>query len=128
MLGGNQRHGILVIRAIAGVVVYKNIRAPGCKNLVKSLGISGVAFQKIAVEVVVAGIAPETVGGGAVLVHAAGVATVQRAVDVALDDVAGWGTMLANALNETGGPMTAEERAWADTALGVPKARRRSAA
>jgi Arc/MetJ-type ribon-helix-helix transcriptional regulator len=53
---------------------------------------------------------------------------VQHAVGVALDDVAGWGAMLAQALADTGGPMTAEERAWADTALGVPKRRRRPAA
>jgi Arc/MetJ-type ribon-helix-helix transcriptional regulator len=53
---------------------------------------------------------------------------VQHAVGVALDDVAGWGAMLAQALAETGGPMTADERAWADEALGVPKRRRRSVA
>ncbi len=53
---------------------------------------------------------------------------VQHAVGVALDDVAGWGAMLAQALAETGGAMSAEERAWADKALGVPKRRRRSAA
>ena len=52
---------------------------------------------------------------------------VQHAVGVALDDVAGWGAMLAQALADTGGPMSADERAWADTALGVPS-RRRSAA
>jgi Arc/MetJ-type ribon-helix-helix transcriptional regulator len=53
---------------------------------------------------------------------------VQHAVGVALDDVAGWGAMLAQALDETGGPMSADERAWADVALGVTKPRRRSAA
>lgn len=53
---------------------------------------------------------------------------VQHAVGVALDDVAGWGAMLAEALAETGGPLTADERAWADVALGVPKRRRRSPA
>ena len=53
---------------------------------------------------------------------------VQHAVGVALDDVAGWGAMLARALDESGGPMSADERAWADSALGVPKTRRRSAA
>ncbi|MGD9998178.1 MAG: toxin-antitoxin system antitoxin subunit [Ilumatobacteraceae bacterium] len=53
---------------------------------------------------------------------------VQHAVGVALDDVAGWGAMLARALDDTGGPMSAEERAWADTVLGVPKRRRRPAA
>ena len=53
---------------------------------------------------------------------------VQHAVGVALDDVVGWGAMLARALDESGGPMSADERVWADAALGVPKARRRSAA
>jgi Arc/MetJ-type ribon-helix-helix transcriptional regulator len=55
-------------------------------------------------------------------------AFVQHAVGVALDDVAGWGAMLAQALTETGGPLTAEERAWADEALGVKKRRKRPAA
>ena len=53
---------------------------------------------------------------------------VQHAVGVAIDDVAGWGAMLAQALDESGGPMSADERAWADAALGVPKRRRRTAA
>jgi Arc/MetJ-type ribon-helix-helix transcriptional regulator len=44
---------------------------------------------------------------------------VQHAVGVALDDVAGWGAMLAQGLLETGGDITAEERAWADRILGV---------
>jgi Arc/MetJ-type ribon-helix-helix transcriptional regulator len=53
---------------------------------------------------------------------------VQHAVGVALDDVAGWGAMLAQAVDASGGPMSADERAWADTALGVRKSRNRSAA
>lgn len=53
---------------------------------------------------------------------------VQHAVGVALDDVAGWGAMLARALAESGGPMSADERAWADSALGLPQAPRQSAA
>lgn len=48
---------------------------------------------------------------------------VQHAVAVALDDVAGWGAMLAQALEDTGGPLTPEETAWAD---GVLNARPRS--
>lgn len=44
-------------------------------------------------------------------------AFVQHAVHVALDDVAGWSAMLAGALAETGGPMTAAEAAWADDVL-----------
>jgi Arc/MetJ-type ribon-helix-helix transcriptional regulator len=43
---------------------------------------------------------------------------VQHAVQVSLDDVAGWGAMLASALADTGGAMTSEERQWADRILG----------
>ncbi len=53
---------------------------------------------------------------------------VQHAVGVALDDVAGWGAMLAQALDDTGGPLSTDERAWADDVLGVKKRRRRTAA
>ncbi|HTV10862.1 MAG TPA: hypothetical protein VME20_03290 [Acidimicrobiales bacterium] len=44
---------------------------------------------------------------------------VQHAVGVALDDLAGWGAMLADALRETGGELSREERVWADTVLGI---------
>jgi Arc/MetJ-type ribon-helix-helix transcriptional regulator len=53
---------------------------------------------------------------------------VQHAVDVALGDIAGWGAMLAEALGQTGGDLTAEERDWADRILGTPKGRKRPAA
>jgi Arc/MetJ-type ribon-helix-helix transcriptional regulator len=53
---------------------------------------------------------------------------VQHAVAVALDDVAGWGAMLAEALAATGGPMSADERDWADKALGARRRRRAPAA
>ena len=53
---------------------------------------------------------------------------VQHAVAVAIDDVAGWGALLAEALRETGGPLTDEERAWADDLLGTRTRRRGSAA
>jgi len=53
---------------------------------------------------------------------------VQHAVSVALDDVAGWGALLAEALRESGGPLTDEERAWADELLGVSGRGRGSAA
>ncbi len=42
---------------------------------------------------------------------------VQHAVSVALDDVAGWGALLAEALRETGGALSDEERTWADGIL-----------
>jgi Arc/MetJ-type ribon-helix-helix transcriptional regulator len=42
---------------------------------------------------------------------------VQHAVTVSLADVGGWGVSLRQALEETGGPLNAEERAWADTIL-----------
>lgn len=53
---------------------------------------------------------------------------VQHAVGVALDDVAGWGALLAEALRETGGALSGEERAWADEILGVTKRRKKPAA
>jgi Arc/MetJ-type ribon-helix-helix transcriptional regulator len=43
---------------------------------------------------------------------------VQHAVAVALDDVAGWGAVLAEALQATGGPLTDAERQWADETMG----------
>ncbi len=42
---------------------------------------------------------------------------VQHAIDVALDDVAGWQRALAEALTASGGPLSVEERAWADQVL-----------
>lgn len=55
------------------------------------------------------------------LVAAGGAASVsgfvQHAVRLALDDVAGWGAMLATALTDTGGDLSAAERAWADEIL-----------
>lgn len=42
---------------------------------------------------------------------------VQHAVAVALDDVVGWGTALSEALASTGGELSAQERAWADSVL-----------
>ena len=53
---------------------------------------------------------------------------VQHAVGVSLDDVAGWGAMLAEALSQTGGDLTTDEKAWADRMLGTGKRRKRPAA
>ena len=57
------------------------------------------------------------------LVHAGAAPSVsgfvQHAVAVALDDVAGWGAMLAEALRQTGGALSDGERAWADDVLGT---------
>jgi Arc/MetJ-type ribon-helix-helix transcriptional regulator len=50
---------------------------------------------------------------------------VQHAVAVSLADVAGWGAMLGLALQETGGPLTRKERAWADALLQSPKPKHR---
>jgi Arc/MetJ-type ribon-helix-helix transcriptional regulator len=51
---------------------------------------------------------------------------VQHAVGIALDDAAGWREMLEGALMESGGPLTNEERAWADGLLLAKTAKRRS--
>lgn len=53
---------------------------------------------------------------------------VQHAVAVAIDDLAGFDAMLADALEQTGGPLTDEERAWADAMLGAPERNGRPAA
>ena len=56
---------------------------------------------------------------------------VRRAVEVALHDAAGWRQMLDGALQETGGPLSRKERAWADAILSSqprPRGRRRTAA
>ena len=51
---------------------------------------------------------------------------VKHAVSVSLADVAGWGAMLALALEQTGGPLSATERAWADAALRArPRSKRK---
>lgn len=52
-------------------------------------------------------------------------AFVQHAVAVSLNDVAGWGALLASALDQTGGPLTRAERAWADDVLLKPPGKRR---
>ena len=53
---------------------------------------------------------------------------VQHAVSVALDDVAGWGALLADALREPGGSLSDDERAWADDVLGIKERQPGSAA
>jgi Arc/MetJ-type ribon-helix-helix transcriptional regulator len=53
---------------------------------------------------------------------------VQHAVGVTLDDVAGWGAVLAQALRDTGGLLSQDEKDWADKMLGNPKRRTPSAA
>lgn len=62
------------------------------------------------------------------LVAARGAASVsafiKHAVGIALHDAAGWREMLKDALQQTGGPLTKEERAWADMLLAPPQRKR----
>jgi Arc/MetJ-type ribon-helix-helix transcriptional regulator len=44
-------------------------------------------------------------------------AFVRHSVEVGLFDAAGWRAMLDDALRQTGGPLTSEERKWADAVL-----------
>ena len=44
-------------------------------------------------------------------------AFVQHAVNIALHDAAGWQEILEDSLRQTGGPLTRQERAWADAVL-----------
>lgn len=46
-------------------------------------------------------------------------AFVKHAVGIALLDAAGWSAMLAESVENTGGPLTARERKWADGVLGA---------
>ena len=46
---------------------------------------------------------------------------VQYAVTTTLHDAAGWKELLESALEETGGPLTKEERSWADVILSDQK-------
>ncbi len=52
-------------------------------------------------------------------------AFVQHAVAVSLNDVAGWGALLASALDQTGGPLTPAERTWADDVLSKTRGKRK---
>lgn len=51
---------------------------------------------------------------------------VKHAVGVALFDAAGWRELLKDALQQTGGPLTNQERRWADALLSRPRPNRRS--
>ncbi len=53
-------------------------------------------------------------------------AFVQHAVGLALSDAAGWREMLEDALQETGGPLSKKERAWADALLSPREEKRRA--
>ena len=44
-------------------------------------------------------------------------AFVKHAISVALADAAGWRDLLKESLDQTGGPLTDKERAWADLIL-----------
>lgn len=55
-------------------------------------------------------------------------AFIQHAVRVSLSDAAEWKAMLAEALEETGGPLTDEEKKWADEMIGAKPQRRRKKA
>jgi Arc/MetJ-type ribon-helix-helix transcriptional regulator len=52
-------------------------------------------------------------------------AFVKHAIRVALFDAAGWKELLHDALEQTGGPLTKKERAWADAILSPPRRARR---
>lgn len=89
--------------------------------------VSGMATKKVTVtldEQQLEGIRRAVAAGKATSVSG----FVQHAVSVSLDDVAGWGVLLAEALNQTGGDLTDDERSWADRTLGTDKKSKRSVA
>ena len=48
-------------------------------------------------------------------------AFVKHAINLALQDVAGWREMLKEALDQTGGPLTDKENAWLDSIFSPEK-------
>ena len=50
-------------------------------------------------------------------------AFVKHAVGIALEDAVAWKEMLREALDQTGGPLTSKERAWADRLLNPARAK-----
>lgn len=76
----------------------------------------GMATQKITIT-----LGEEQVASVKALVEAGDApsvsAFVQGAVGAALDDAAAWGRILAEALEQSGGPLTPAEREWADEIL-----------
>jgi Arc/MetJ-type ribon-helix-helix transcriptional regulator len=109
---------------------WRSARWETCKDLGQPARrgmVTGMASKKVTITLdeaqleriralVEAGVAPSVSG------------FVQHAVGVSLDDVAGWGALLAEALQETGGALSDSERAWADEVLGVTQRGGRSAA
>ena len=116
-------HGVQSASARVGP---RAARAPHRSTLRRRM-VLGMASQKITVTLPVG-----QVDQVRALVEAGQAASVSgfvaHAVGVALDDVAGWGAMLAEALDATGGKVSADEKVWADEVLGVGKRRRGRAA
>jgi Arc/MetJ-type ribon-helix-helix transcriptional regulator len=103
-----------LIRVFIGAHAFA---CPGSENCAGGM-VSGMATRKVTVtldEVQLEQIRALVQAGTASSVSG----FVQHAVAVALDDVAGWGVMLAEALRQTGGPLSDDERAWADDVLGT---------
>lgn len=78
--------------------------------------VTGMATQKVTVTLgteQVASVKALVAAGDAPSVSA----FVQGAVGAALDDASAWGSVLAEALEQSGGPLTPSERAWADMVL-----------
>jgi Arc/MetJ-type ribon-helix-helix transcriptional regulator len=78
--------------------------------------VAGMASVKVTVTLEdgqIAEIRSLVAAGGAANISA----FVKHAVGIALSDAAGWREMLDEALRQTGGPLTAEEKTWADSIL-----------
>lgn len=116
--GRNEHDGCRRCRARTPLVV-RHIAEVGISRVQIRHGmVTGMASKKVTVTL------DETQLGRIRALVAAGTAAsvsgfVQHAVAVALDDVAGWGALLAEALRETGGALSDSERAWADEVLGA---------
>ena len=82
MLGGDERHRVLVIGPIGGVGFHENLRLPFLKELGKRAGVARFLLDVVAVQVEIPGVAAEAVAGWSVLVHAGGGVAVEHSAEV----------------------------------------------
>ena len=63
---------VLIVGPIAHVVVYKDIGFYYVKNFGKGMGVFSIALYKIAITVLIFGIAPKPIGFRAILIYPGG--------------------------------------------------------
>ena len=83
-LGGDEGHGVRVVRPVGRVGVHEHIRIHGAKQGHKGLGVSAVHFDEITVQVKVGGISTEPVALRPILVGPRAAIAPGRPTDIVL--------------------------------------------